>query len=165
MIQSQWFEIQKQGLVRGGQASYQADLATGQLTYQVSLKVGFGFTKTYRFTGSYYVAASVLKSSTLDTVGKMGTIRPLSFKVTEKGESYARVNLSLHEFPLSGKATFDLRQPYLRLTYLSAEGQVSGVNGQITLTEAPRGAAQISYVDAFIIGIIVKIQSWLGVLR
>ena len=139
MLQNEKYKINGSGLLEGGSIEYIADLVTGVVSYDGSVKVGVGFfAKTEVIPpGNYPIPPADLLSTAADTVGKSVTIGPATLTVTHVDGSVATVHVAISgltdpkydgDLNSPNHAALDISGLNLKLISLTAQVKYSGVS-------------------------------------
>lgn len=123
-VQIQNFTVRRNGIVRGGIASYTADPATGEISYSAEIYAGILFTqKTYRYSGTYTVDKSFLTSGIMiQNDGSHIVFGGMRF-------DFAKNIMSFNQSNFQGHVIFDLTNPFLKVISARATMKVSKAFG------------------------------------
>lgn len=137
MTQIQNFSVKPKGLVKGGTASYEANLNTGVIKYDAAVKVGLTswMSHTYTFSGQYCVSPEILLSSSAKGVGMELFIGNVSFKVLSTTPQTALVSMEIAGQPMRGTALLDISGQYLRVIQMDAVVTVIGKDLELHLEQ------------------------------
>lgn len=127
MTQRQAFAIKPNGMVKGGRASYEADLLSGKVTYFAQMTVGvWPFSKTVpdQPNGEYQVDPVCFLSSRLQKVGDTTTIGQVSFQVTGVRPAEVDVKMLIRGTEASGLATIDTSGEFIRVRKIIGTARV-----------------------------------------
>lgn len=116
--QIQNLSVLSNGVVKGGSASYQADLDTGLIHFQAAVDVGFLFiTKRIQTDpgASYKVDPSMLLSKNLEKIGDKITVGPAQFSfLTADTAGNTTVSVSIGD-TVSGEAEIDTSSEFIKI--------------------------------------------------
>ena len=128
MTQKETYQVLPAGLVRGGMVSYEADLATGAVAYNASVKAGIGFlTKTMNFSGSYSIPLETLKSANLPKEpGGTITVGPLTLTLADIQGVYSHFMFTAPFHNLKGEAQVLTNAEFISIASGNAAAEVSG---------------------------------------
>lgn len=135
MLRGMQFNIEKDGLVRGGTAFYHADVDTGVIKYQAAIKVGISFfTKTYETEGRYVVDPKLLLCETMNEAGERVQLGNVEFVVVQNIDGVrSLVNVRVLDQDISGLATVSLVGKTIELLSLDATAKVYGMSLSLKL--------------------------------
>lgn len=134
MIQSQSFAIQKNGVVKGGSASYTADLETGIIEYGVILQVGvLFFTKTYKTSGQYKVDPNILKSENWKTSGTKVSVGLLDCTVTSVAVNLSQIDMLIQSQNVKGQGVISTLGDYILANSATFSGSTLGITATVIL--------------------------------
>jgi len=140
MVLKKNFEIEPDGIIKGGFASYAVD-EDGNVSYEAEVQVKLVWflpMKIYPFSGSYRADPLLFKSTSFDEVGELRTIGNVEFKVMDVSEAKDRAAVSVRvlDQAMSGVATANISGEWMELVSLSATVAISGMVLHIKCTEA-----------------------------
>jgi hypothetical protein len=137
MTQQQAFQVLPVGLIKGGEASYMADLDTGNIQYYANVVAGaLFFSKTYNYSGSYKVNPNLFLSSQLSEVGSVVVIGNLQFTVVKVVGNTAMVSIQVIGQSMNGTAICDLSQKTFSICSFDADAKIGIFD--ITLKLSPQ---------------------------
>lgn len=134
MLQTQSFSVERAGIIKGGMASYTADLSTGAISYTAMINVGWAFiTKTFKYEGTYQVDPNELKSRNLNEVGDIVNIADLGLMATNITGDIVTLNVAVSGKAMKGIAVGNISQDCISFSHLNANVEVSGFSLNIVL--------------------------------
>lgn len=137
MTQNEKYTIEPVGAVKGGDASYTADLEGGAIAYSAAIKVGYWpAIVSKQVSGSLTVDPKLLKSSAIQNVGDTVKIDVVNFTCSKIFQGTATVNMTVDGQDMYGTAQLDITGEYLKVIGLQAQAKVSVFNLNIQLVRA-----------------------------
>lgn len=131
MTKSQTFEVQKNGIVKGGSFQYSADTDTGRIFYSGSLSVGsFFFSKKVPIgPGQVQVDPKLFLSGSASQNGNVIVIPPVTMTVASVDPGVdSVVQVTVQGQDISGFATIDISGQYISVKKVTASGKVALFN-------------------------------------
>lgn len=135
MQQRQYFSIAPNGIVRGGNASYVADLVTGAIAYEIEVILPLWQTK--KASGYCQVDPSYFKSDKFKKAGDLLKIGNANFYCSSMGPSTVFVLITIDNSKMTGHATFDKTGDFLEITSLQASGNAMSFAFDLLFTPKP----------------------------
>lgn len=132
MIQSQKFSVSKSGVVRGGDASYSADLDTGMIDYSYSIKKPWPLSPI-EGSSRYLADPQELLSSFFKKSGDKLTIGPVTFTATTIVPGETDVEIAIEGLNMTGSAVLDTSGTYFKILKINASGSMYGFSINLQL--------------------------------